>query len=64
MSLDKGREKTLAQLMLGLFQMSEFMSPLNHRNYLDQFATQEINESFLCLASVVIDNSTTFAFRM
>lgn len=36
---------------------------LNHRNDLNQFTTQEINGSFLWLASVVTGNATTFGFE-
>jgi len=62
MSLDTGQEKTLTQLMFRLFQISELMNPSSHRNYLDEFTTQEINESFLWLASMVIGNSANCAF--
>lgn len=62
MSLDTGQEKTLTQLMFRLFQISELMNLLSHRNYLYQFTKQEINELFLWLASVVVGNSVTFAF--
>lgn len=63
MSLDTRQEKTLTQLMFRLFQISELMNPWNHRNYLDQFTTQEINGSILWLAGVVIGNSAPFTSR-
>ena len=64
MNLDTGQEKPLTQRMFRLLQISELMNLLSHRNYLDQFTTQEINESFLWLASMLLVILQTVHFKM